>query len=190
MPRVLKENLALTVGVALPVVLMGFFFVAGRLSDASVEDPRYSFVFATSYDERWANQPWELDVEQGRLVIRFDPPAGLAAQTYVKPAVYLWDHETGYATRLDIDLDNVVDGIVEDPELALLNQRTLRPGPESPDGYRLQEARRPGAGGLLGEVIGLGGSRGEYVLRKGSRTVAVESPDRFYQASLIAWIEE
>ena len=53
----------------------------------------------------------------------------------------------------------------------------------------MQEARRPGAGGLLGEVIGLGNYRGRYVLAKGSRTVAIDSAERFYQARPIAWID-
>ena len=114
MPRILKENLVLTAGLALPVVLMVFFFAAGRWSESSTADPQYSLVFATSYDERWSNQPWTLDVDDGNLVIRFDPEEGQAARTYVRPAIYLWDHETSYATLLDIDLDDVVDGVVRE----------------------------------------------------------------------------
>lgn len=189
MPTLLKENLVLTVGVALPVLLMVLFFVAGRVSESVVADPQYSLVFATSYDERWSNQPWKIDVERGDLIIRFEPQAGQEARTYVKPAIYLWEHEARYATRLDIDLDSVVDGVVSDPELTRLNQRILSPTGESPDGYRFEESRRPGAGGLLGDVIGIGGSRGSYVVNKGSRSVPIEGGERFYQAQFVAWVE-
>ncbi|HRC27418.1 MAG TPA: hypothetical protein PKX87_08320, partial [Alphaproteobacteria bacterium] len=58
-----KENLALVTGLALPLLLIGFFVVAGSLSRATVPDPRHDLVFTIDYYKNMDNRPWTINLE-------------------------------------------------------------------------------------------------------------------------------
>ena len=120
MKQFLKENFALALGISLPLLLMVLFFVAGRTAQVTIDPPQYDAVFATNYNEGWANMPYRFQVDEGKLVIRFQKPE--KQTSYYKPQLYVLDHETQYARLIDIDYDNVQDGKVQDPDLQALNK--------------------------------------------------------------------
>lgn len=186
-----SDNLVLIAGVALPVVLMTIFFIAGRASDTRGDAPRYDAVIAVNYDEGWPGQPWRIELEHGQLVIRLDASTvGQTPRRAGSPELHLFDHATLQTSRLDIDFDSRVDGRVRDPDLDALNARRLIAGPDSPDGYRLERRRRTPIGGLLGDLLGVGRNRSPYVLRSATRTIPIRSTEPMYQARLIAWVEQ
>jgi len=194
MKRFLKENIALALGIALPLLLMAVFFIAGKAATVSVDDPRYDAIFVTNYYENLndPNQPWKIGVDDGKLAILFRPlPNTPHPPYYNKPQIYRFNHDTLRAELIDINFDNVVDGKVSDPDIDALNAKKLNPGPESPDGYRFEYHYRSSGGGVAGELFGFGRYRDStYAMKKGPRAIMIEAPQPYYQAKLLAWVEE
>lgn len=192
MKRFLKENIALALGISLPLILMAFFFIAGEAATVAVDNPQYDAVFAANYNDNDPNQPWRIGVDEGKLTILFRQPANTpAAPYYNKPQIYRFNHNTLRADLVDINFDNIVDGKVSDPDLDALNEKKLNPGPESPDGYRFDYHYRSSGGGLAGELFGFGRYNGSsYAMIKGPRAIPVEGPMPYYQAKFLAWVEE
>jgi hypothetical protein len=188
--RLLSDNLVPIVGVALPLGLMALFFIAGRATEALTDPPGYDALLAVNHDERRTDQPWHIELQDGRLVIRTDARTNRAARRAVTPELHLLDHATLRTSRIAIDLASLVDGVVRDPDLDALNRRHLLAGPESPDGYRLERRRRAPTGGLVGDLLGFGRNRSRYVLRSDARTIAIRSTEPLFQAHLVAWIAE
>ncbi|MBI4031305.1 MAG: hypothetical protein HY370_06470 [Proteobacteria bacterium] len=193
MKQFLKENIALAFGISLPLVLMVFFFVAGKAATVSVDNPQYDAVFAVNYYENRAdpNQPWQIGVDEGKLTILFTPaPNAPNPPYYNKPQIYRFNHRTLRAELIDINFDSIVDGKVSDPDLDALNAKKLNPNPESPDGYRLEYHYRSSGGGIAGELFGFGRYHGSaYAMKKGPRAIMVEGPQPYFQAKFLAWIE-
>ena len=194
MKQFLKENIALALGIALPLLLMVFFFIAGRAATVSVDNPRYDAVFAVNYYENRndPNQPWYIGVDEGKLNILFKPlPNGTGAPYYNKPQIYRFNRDSLRADLIDINFDNIVDGKVSDPDLDALNAKKLNPNPESSDGYRFDYHYRSSGGGIAGELLGFGRYNGSsYAMIKGPRAIPVEGPQPYYQAKFLAWVEE
>lgn len=184
----LKQNFVLVVGIALPVVLMAFFYIAGRISVAGIDPPQYDAVFAVNYIEHGPNQPYKIGIDNGNLVIRCNPKDDETGRHYKKPQIYVFDHVAHDARLLDIDFDNVEDGLVKDPDIDVLNQKRLIPDPTSPDGYHFEHPSRSSGVGLVRGLFGMARYRNDYVLKNGARVVAVKGPQRSRQAHFIAWI--
>lgn len=192
MKRFLKENIALTAGIALPLVLMIFFFIAGRTATIAVDDPRYDAIFAANYNDGYPNQPWRVSVDDGKLTILFQPsPNDGTAPYYNKPQIYRFNHKKLRAELVDINFDNIVDGKVSDPDIDALNGRKLDTNPDSPDGYRFDYHYRSSGGGIAGDLFGFGRRHGSsYAMKKGPRAIMVEGPVPYYQAKFLAWISD
>ena len=197
MKQFLKENIALALGIALPLVLMIVFFIAGRATTVTVDDPLYDAVFAVNYYENHSdpNQPWHIGIDEGKLYIHFSPPPnGTATSYYPKPQIYRFNHKTLHAELVDINLDNIVDGKVSDPDLDALNALKLSTALQSPDGYSFEYHYRSSGSGIAGELFGFGRYQGSaYALKKNSRfiqIIQVDGPQPFYQAKFLAWVEE
>ena len=75
MKSFLKTNIVLVVGVALPLLLMAFFYVAQRASVAGIDPPGYDAVIAVDYHDRWTDYPYRIGVDEGKLVVRYRPGA-------------------------------------------------------------------------------------------------------------------
>ncbi len=191
MKRFFKENYALVAGIVLPLALIAFFFIAGKVAVTSVPDPQYDAVFAAHYSPRSSNNPYKFGIDDGKLYIRVRPPKeGESSRTYGEPVVYVFDHKTLFAKKIDIDFDNVVAGKISDPELDALNLHRINPDPVSRDGYKFENVGR-GSGGLFGEIFGWRQrNRSPFVLRNGVRSVHVVGPEDIYSGSFIGWVEK
>lgn len=181
----LKRNYALVAGIALPLLLVAAFFVSGKALVVDVPDPRFDAVVATNYSHR-ADCPYRIGIDDGRLYIRVRTPAQPDRCRQV-PVIYVFEHATLYARKVDIDFYNVVDGKVVDPELDALNRDRIVPHPVSADGYTFERAQR-GDSGLFAALFGGGRAhRGNYVLKKAGRSVPVVGPQPIYSAEFIGW---
>ena len=191
MQRFFKENYALVAGIALPLALIAVFFLAGRAAVMSVPDPQYDVVFAANYHHQAANNPYKIGIDDGKVIIRVRPPKDRNARMHHRePVVYVFDHESLYAKKVDIDFDNVVEGKVSDPELDALNRNRINSDPVSPDGYKF-EYKGSGGGGLFAEIFGWRRRpESPHVLRSGIRTIPVVGPHAIYASHFIGWVEK
>jgi hypothetical protein len=188
MKSFLKTNIVLVVGVALPLLLMAFFYLAQRASVAGIDPPGYDAVIAVDYHDRWTDYPYRIGVDEGKLVVRYRPGAGGKSEDRRAPRLYVVDHATHDARALDIDFGSVEDGAVTDPDIDALNRNRLIPDPTSPDGYRFERLSRSSGGGLVGGLFGFGRHRSGYALKKGARVVPINGSSDWGQAQFIAWI--
>lgn len=191
MKRFFKENYALVAGIVLPLALIAVFFIAGKAAVTSVPDPQYDAVFVANYSPNANNNRYKFGIDDGKLYIRLrSPKPGTASRTYREPVVYVFDHKTLYAKKIDIDLDNVVAGKISDPELDALNQNRINPDPISRDGYKFENVGW-GGGGLFADIFGgRQRTRSPYVLKKGVRSVPVVGPETIYAGLFIGWVEK
>lgn len=191
MKNFFKENYALVAGIALPLALIAAFFLAGKVGVSTVPDPRYDAVFAANYSRHASSNRYKVGVDDGKLIIRVRPRKDANGRVnYRVPDIYVFDHKTLYARKIDIDFDNVVDGKISDPELDALNRNRINPDPISPDGYKF-EYRGRGSGGLFAEVFGWRRrGRSVYVLRNGPRAVPVVGSESIKPGHFIGWVEK
>lgn len=183
MKQFLKENAVLAAGIALPLVLIAIFYVAGVVARAGVADPKYDMVFAGYYGD----SPWQIGLEKDALTIRCTRPANSSPNRFLpKPRLYLFDHRTMTVEPLAINYDHMVNGVVQDPAIDELNTHVLSAGAISPDGYRLVHDDYDG--GIFSDLFGYGGNRGNR-LRKQSRAIPLtDGPPYFQRVELIAWV--
>ena len=187
MKTFIKENFALVIGISLPILLIIFFFIASRAPQELVPDPQYNVIFASNYNTNWTGKPWIIDVKQGKLRIRHKEKE---SRSYNKPQIYVFNHQTLQANLVDIDFENIVDGVVSDPELDKLNKHKLNTNAQSPDGYRLEYHYGHSGRGLIGELFAYRSRhRNRYALIKESRVIPLKAQHNIYQAHFIAWID-
>lgn len=187
MKAFLKENFVLVVGIALPLVLIALFFIAGQVTRMAAADPQYDAVFAIDYYHNAAERPFDISVDSsGNIVIKSnDVDDDLHYQV---PQLLVFDHETLSVRPLDIDFDLKAQGTITAPDLEELNQHRIDPSPVSPDGYAFEYNYRS-SNGIFGEIFGFGyRSRSQYALRNGLRVIPVESTTYFYQAHFLGWV--
>jgi hypothetical protein len=154
-----------------------------------VPDPLHDVVFAANYFPNESFNQYRVGVDEGKLVIR--PRARQDGNRTVNtnvPDIYVFDHKTLYARKIDIDFDSVVDGKVSDPELDALNRARIDPNPISPDGYKFEY--QDWGGGLLAGIFGRRRNRTDYVLRNGLRAVPVVGSEAIYPLHFIGWVEK
>lgn len=191
MKQFIRENYALVAGIALPLILMVLFLVAGKTAEMTVAPPQHDVLFVGDYYYGNSNSMYLVRVENNKLVIRVNPPQNPNDPRPQPPRLWRYDHVTGTSKPLPIDFSNVKDGVVADPYLETLNQSKLSDTPISPDGYTLEQ-HRGGNGGLPGEIFGFG--RGyhydaNYTLVKKPRVVPLNPSESIYQAQFLAWVE-
>jgi len=181
----LKENAVLAAGVALPLLLIVIFAIAGAVARAGAGDPQYDMVFA-GYDY---DSSWQIGLEKNVLTIRDTRPANISESSFSpKPQLYLFDHRTMAVTPLSVNFHHVVDGVVQDPVIDELNTHVLSALAVSPDGYRL--VRHEYGDGLFSVLFGEGGNRAS-MLRKQGRTIYLKDVQPIYQrVELVAWVGE
>lgn len=192
MTRFLKDNYALVAGILLPLVLIAVFFVAGNVQVSNVADPQHDAVFAINYSDRSTNYRYRIGLDDGKLHIRIrQRPDGKAWPHRQDPIIYVFDHETRHARKIDIDFEHVENGKVVDPDLDILNKSRINSKIVSPDGYKFEHRRNRGGGGLMREIFGSRRhNRSNYALVKEGRAVPVVGSETIWTAHFLGWIEK
>ena len=192
MTKLLKDNYALVAGILLPLVLILVFFVVGNARVSTVPDPKFDAIFAINYSDRSANNRYRIGLDDGKLYIRTrSPPEGKRRSNRKFPAIFVFDHTTRHARKIDIDFEHIEKGRVIDPDLDTLNKSRIRSNAVSSDGYKFEYRRHRGRGGLVGEIFrSRSRSRSNYALVKDGRSVPVVGTEPFWNAHFLGWIEK
>lgn len=193
MPKFLRENAAIFIGAALPVVVVLFFVLATQLPKAYVAPPMHDVVLL-SQNGAFGARPMRVDVrvENGALRARVYQPdyAGNPAPYYgTVPRIYLWNHETQSVRELTLDLPqsetfaNGTEAVV--PELVGVR---LSADSVAPDGYVF--ASRGNDSGVFGMFF----SRNEprSVLEKDGAVQRLELPNEapYWGVQFLGWVVE
>lgn len=189
MKNFFKENIALIAGIALPFLLVAFFYIAEEIARRAVPDPLYAVVFVRDYYGN-SGSPYQIRVENGRIVAEVKPPEdNTNAQSWGKPELYVQEPGKRSARKIAINFDLSASGPVGSPDLDVLNAMGhISTDPTAPDGYGFDCNARYN-GGLLGEVLSIRGQRDScYALIKPPRRIPITTPDPLYSANFLGWI--
>lgn len=180
-----KENFVLAIGITLPLILIAIFYIAGQTARISVEDPKYSALFATNYHPSNKDYPYSIFLDDGKITVNYRETKN---PHYQIPKLFIFDHKTLLAEELPIDFHNVENGRVVSPTIDDLNLRKFIKGTKSPDGYSFEYHHRS-SGGLVTELFGYNRYRTYHALKNGPRAIPIKGTHNYYGASFIAWID-
>lgn len=190
----LKENIEITIALALPLLLIVFFLVWQGFISATVKGPAHDFLVATNYHE--ANSPLIFSVQDQKPVVRFryNWKDGNRTQNYNRD-VKLWRVHVEDMSMEEIYIyPPVQSGILTSPreeELdvpALSSMKVVNRMP-SPDGYSFDTDRRRGSDAFLLDLFSSRSYRNTATLSKEGRIIDIDGIQR-YNTEFIGWIIE
>ena len=195
-PRFVRDNAVLLVGLTLPVVLMLGFFAAASLPESLSDPPKYDLVFSVLDYQAASSVPVSvrLMVKDGMLTAQYTKlPAvqGYASAGWRK--LYLYEAASRTVRQLEFGFPagmETIEGTREDTVAATANLQ-LDTRLQSPDGYELSYGDGS-RGGLLGEIFFSARSSREPRLRKGATSVSLgtnaQSPFAYGSAEFVGWV--
>jgi hypothetical protein len=184
-----KDNLALVVGIALPVLLVIVFGIATVIPKITVPDPQYDMIYTTdNYD--YSSQikgTVHFDVKDNKLRATFRDNQNQSYRNI--PRIYYFDVSKGSIREMTLDVPgDLKDGQeleIEEAENYKLSKESL-----SPDGYRYDNRYRG-----HGDFFFMGGSGYSYggSIRKESRAVKIpahDGPRSYGSMRFMGWVLE
>lgn len=189
----LKEHFVLIAGLALPLVLSAFFFLAANVPVNMVDPPRYAAVYA--YEYYYGNNPqypYKIAVDkQGTVVLHYFPPKDESAGNWNLPVVYVFDPKTMKGEQ--VELPRIEDsGKKSVIPVETLSDIKVSSSEVSPDGFRIIQDYR-GGGNLMTSIFGgghSGGYRHFFIKDKNRFKVEFESGRYLGNGKLVGWIVE
>lgn len=183
----LKENVALVIGVSLPVVLVALFWLATFIPRMTVPAPQFDLIFAVdNYDYNpTVNGVVKFDIIEGKLRAIFQVDNHQRASNI--PRLYYFDVSSGSSRELVLDIPGKPeDGErlkVPEAENYRLSKETL-----APDGYTFDANYRGGGGLFFFEA----GYRYQGTIKKDGRAVKIPVHDNRYPGNLrfLGWVLE
>jgi hypothetical protein len=192
MRALLRENVAVIIGITLPMVVVLLFVLATELPKLFVEPPRHELLLVAQMSRQY-ERPVRLEIAttEGQLRVRafkLEPQQGFVP-FYPVPRLFVWSPAAHELREIEIvvpdDLDTLDDGAqIPVPELAA---RPISTALRSPDGYEFRRTSRSGAG-IFGMLFGGGSQR--LVIEKSGATVTIEPPSdaSIWSVEFLGWI--
>ena len=189
----LRDNVAILIGVSLPIVVVAFFVLASYAPRAYLEPPQHDAVLVSYSGGNVRPVRVEVDVNGGRLrtrVYKLDYNGNAIVYGPNAPRLFLWSHETRSVREIPIDVPADLDGFVNGGEVQIPELAGLRLSTEqrAPDGYMLSSTGyRSGPFGLFFDR-----SSPRLVLEKDGAVHAVPLPASvpYWDVRFLAWVVE
>jgi hypothetical protein len=191
MIKILRDNAAIVVGLALPFLVVLFFVLATALPKAYVDPPRHD-VLLISENGPASARPVRVDVrtDDGRLSVRaykLDASFPPGAYWHATPRLFIWSHETRSIREISFDVPN--DEVIppEGTEIAVpeIGARRLHTDTLAPDGYRFLTAD---GSGLFELFFDRNGSR--LIVEKDGAIEDVSPPEPYWGTRFLGWVVE
>jgi hypothetical protein len=193
-----KNNLALAVGLTLPTLVMVGFIAASGLSDGYVDPPKYSLVFSVpDYSPGAQGIPLvpKLVVKNGALRVQYtrvlSQPGGFVSGGWRR--LYLYDAAKRTVRELPLEVPanpETITGMREEA-VAAAEGLALDTTLQAPDGYQLAGGGRS-RNGLVEELFWRRSDWNEPRLRRQGATVRLfppgESPLSGQQPEFVGWV--
>jgi hypothetical protein len=170
-PDFLKQHFSLVVGLALPVLLVLFFWIATVVPKLWVEPPQHDLIFTTNYYDYSAVVKGKVrfDVKDGSLRAFFLTGG---EQSYRQaPRLYYFNVKTESTRELALDIpEDLTDGTaIKIPEM---ENHQFSNESRSPDGYSFDNSYR----GRHGFFFGGGSYRYHAKIEKDGRAMKIPIP--------------
>lgn len=175
-PKIVRDNIILVAGIALPLVVMLFFLLATWIPRWLVDPPQYDLLFSgVSWSDKSSNTVNLVVTAEGQLKARY-----FKRQEGESPLrrLFIYEHTTGDVREISIpSLAGEVYGEVEiEREISEFAARTVSTKRTAPDGYEFQGPQYT-SGNFLG--LGFGGRRSKLSIRKKGAVVSIPTLDSY-----------
>lgn len=189
-----RDNIAVVVGISLPIVVMTFFVVASRLPRSFVEPPQHDLLLL-SQNGRYDSRPVRIDIriDAGTVRTRMyksDSASNPAALTMATPRLFRWSHDTQSVHEIVLILPDDINAIQNGDGLVIdeLVGRSVSTDMRAPDGYSFQ------VGGYDRGFFGVffdGGAREPVISKRGATIpLAVPGEAGYWNVQFLAWVVE
>lgn len=191
MKNLIKENLVLVIGLALPVLLIVLFFAATVIPKMYSTPPQYDMLFTVlKYD--YAGYPdyiIDFSVKDNKLVgrVKKNDDKKMINHSY---HLMVYNIKTESMREIEIDLSQTALMKADDVVLDETKNLKIDASHISPDGY-IMENQRYSNNGLIGGLFGVGGGNTGYRLKKGSASYKINTLQNNYyydQLHFIGWV--
>lgn len=187
----IKQNFALVLGIALPVLLVGGFMLMAALPQRQGPPPEYAMLFSiTKYENDASGYNIDFIVKNGKAHARLTERTNNYGHN--KRELFRFDGKTGSIQKIDVTLpDDLGEEKKIDLPLEEFKDVTINTDSKSPDGYSLENSGYRSRG-VTGMFFGGGSGRYESRLRH-DKGYAVKIPDysgNYYYNNIefIGWI--
>jgi hypothetical protein len=193
--RFFRDNVAIVLGVSLPIVVVLFFVLASSLPKAYVDPPQHDLLLL-SQNGPYAMRPLRLDigVSDGRLRVRAYKLdyAGTPAVAYsqIVPRLFIWSGATRSSREIALELPDDIETFENGTEIAVpqLDGRRLSTDTRAPDGYVF---RSTGYGrGVFGLFFDRDGPRTVVEKDGAAETVRMPGDVPYWGVQFLAWVVE
>jgi hypothetical protein len=190
----LKENIEITIALALPLLLIALFLLWQGTISATVKAPTHDFLVASDYYE--PNSPLVFSLRDDKPVVRFryNWKEDNRQHNYNRN-VKLWRVHVEDMSMEEIQIETPLQSEaltapreveLDVPALSNLKVVNRMPGP---DGYTYDKDRRRGGDTLLLDIFSSRSYRSTPALTKGGRIIEVNGLNK-YNSEFIGWIVE
>lgn len=182
MKQVLKENMVLVAGIALPLILCVLFFMAQKISVMGIAPPQTAVVFS---DQPINTKIWSFDVREGTLHLLYSPEGNV--DYWNPPTLYVFDPKSGNVTphKIPTSVDKK-----KSAEIVLDGLKDIKISTESvsPDGYVFFGSYYSRGGGLMTEMFSGGYNRYNPALKNKGMVVRIPTDQNVYSATFVGWV--
>ncbi len=201
MGKWIKQNLVLLIGILLPVLLVGGFFVMSHIPRLLAEPPMLDFLLVAYRYDNQNQRDFHLsfEVRDGKLNGSVIPKGqGNANYNRQYAAIFRYKAKDNSFDEIPYELPDGLQAIEESISFLIdeTNDLKLDKSKQSPDGYSFEYRGYSGRGGLLGEIFGMGHRyQSNYVLNNNGAYVNLPKPGAnpyYYQHDLhfMGWVIE
>ena len=196
MKSFIKENAALVVALALPVLFACFFYVSKNISTEKGPAPQYDFVVTNN---TYHNQNFEVSIANEELLVRFIYPVKNNRGQFPgintnRTEIFYVDSETMIAERLNFVLPDDArnpspekEGQAIELPISKTDGLRLTAAKIAPDGYTFQRADYR-SGNILTEIYSSrSGRRNHWVLDKDGSTYKIKGLED-YNMQVLGWV--
>lgn len=194
--RFLRENAALLIGLALPLLVVALFLIVSRGPGLLVAPPAHDLLLRVE-GARQTDLPYRIDLavigERLRArafrVERSDAMPGFALAQPL-PRLFVWEHQRQTLREIEIALPANLEALPDGAEIELsgVSGRRVVTTLVAPDGYELRSAGNGAGVGVFGLFFGRGERR--IVLAKDGARVAIPLPEglQYWSFELVGWL--
>jgi len=187
----IKQNFALVLGIALPVLLVAGFMLTAALPQRQGPPPQYDLLFSiTKYQNNASGYNVEYVVKSGKVYARLTERKD--NYNHYERELFRFNGKTGSIQKIAPTLpDDIGEEKKLDVEIEEFKNITLDTASKSPDGYSLESSGYRSRG-ITGMVFGGGSGRYETRLRheKGYAVKLPEYGGSYYYGNIdfIGWV--
>ena len=191
----IKENFVLIAGLALPVLLVGFFFLAVTLPKSMVPPLKYSLLFSTETYNQAQPLPYVTSFfigPDGRLRARLTKAQ---PGVYTSKKIVMYDAQSLSVREIPFTINLPTPEVVDNTEVLIpeTEKYKLDGNTTSPDGYTFGSAEY-GHGGLITDIFVGYRYNQDYYLRKDGAAYKIpdigNTPYYYGSMNFIGWIVE